>query len=177
MSEHGPANVGGSRREFLKKAGAVAWVVPTLQIVNVASAGAQTTGSMVSTTPPPSTTTTTTTTEPPGECQRFRICRIKANWTGDGWTWDTGVGTNDCIQDGDFELCRGPEIGATISGDNQQTTVSVVAGCEIVRAAHKAGQACLPGAVTNDLRAATFTANPQGISHVELVVKCCIDDF
>ncbi len=181
-SEHGMND--GGRREFLKKAGAVAWMVPTVQIVNMAAAGAQTTGSMVTTTPPPSTTeatttttTTTTTTQPPGECERYQVCRIKADWTGDGWQWDSGVGANDCIQNGDWERCTGPEIGAQISGDNRQAIVTVLAGCDIVMASHKAGQACLPAAVTNQARTATFTANPQDISHVELVVRCCIDDF
>lgn len=48
------------RREFLKKAGTVVWVVPTLQVINMSSAlaggGGGTTGSVVVTTVPPSTT-------------------------------------------------------------------------------------------------------------------------
>ena len=56
MAEH------TDRREFLKKAGAVAWVVPTLQVVNMASAAAGgdggTTGSVVVTTTRPPTSTT-----------------------------------------------------------------------------------------------------------------------
>jgi hypothetical protein len=167
-------NAGESRREFLKKAGAVAWVVPTMQVVNMAAAGAQTSGSIVTTTPGPSTTTTTT-TEAPG-CTRFRVCRIKADWTGNGWKWDEGVGANDCIQDGDFEKCLGSEIGAEISGDERRAVVTVSKDCEITRAAHKAGQACIGASVTNGGRTATFTASPQDISHVELIVKCCIDE-
>ena len=50
---------GEDRRQFLKRAGAVAgatvWAVPTMQVVRMASAGAQTTGSVVVTNPPPST--------------------------------------------------------------------------------------------------------------------------
>ena len=42
------------RRDFLKKAGAVAWVVPTMQVLNVTSAAAGTTNiSVVTTTEPP----------------------------------------------------------------------------------------------------------------------------
>ena len=46
---------GESRREFLKKAGKVAWVVPTLQVVNMSAAlagGDGTNGSVVVTSPP-----------------------------------------------------------------------------------------------------------------------------
>lgn len=50
---------GEDRRQFLKRAGVVAgatvWAVPTMQVVRMASAGAQTTGSVVVTNPPPST--------------------------------------------------------------------------------------------------------------------------
>ena len=56
---------GESRREFLKKAGKVAWVVPTLQVVNMSAAlagGDGTGGSVVVTTPP-------TTESPRCECQ------------------------------------------------------------------------------------------------------------
>ena len=47
---------GNSRREFLKKAGTVAWVVPTVQVINMAAASAGVDGSVVTTTVPPSTT-------------------------------------------------------------------------------------------------------------------------
>lgn len=71
--------VGDTRRQFLKRAGAVAWTVPTLQVVNMAAAAAgQTAGSVVVTAPSTtatttttSTTTTTTTTTPP--CQPVTI--------------------------------------------------------------------------------------------------------
>ena len=59
MHEESQGTAGESRRDFLKKAGAAAWVVPTLQVVNMASAAAgDTGGSIVTTTRPPSTTTT-----------------------------------------------------------------------------------------------------------------------
>lgn len=51
-----PDTIDGGRRRFLKKVGAAAWVVPTLQAVNMASAGAQTSGSTIPTTAPPTTT-------------------------------------------------------------------------------------------------------------------------
>ena len=58
------------RRDFLKKAGAVAWAVPAMQAVNMAAAAAGVEGSVVSTTRPPASTstTTTTTTEAPELC-------------------------------------------------------------------------------------------------------------
>lgn len=68
-------------------------------------------------------------------------------------------------------------MGAEISGDNRQATVTVLAGCEITVAVHKAGQACLQASLSNEFKTATFVANPQDISHVELVVKCCQGGF
>jgi len=122
------------RREFLKKAGAVAWVVPTLQIVNMASASAQTNGSMVSTTPPPpsTTTTTTTTTKPPGECREYVTCTIKADWTGNGYSWsDGGLGAKPCVEVVDRK-CDGGDLGVIISGDERSATVTVPEDCEIL---------------------------------------------
>ncbi len=156
-----------SRRDFLKKAGAVAWVVPTMQIVNMASAGAVGhTGGSVVTTPPP-------TTRPP-ECVTYKVCRIKADYEG-RWHWDSGVGRNDCIQDGDWERCDNSMVGAIISGDDRRATVHVPKDCEIMRAAHKAGQDCWPAEISADKTMATFSAMPKDISHVELVVKCCVE--
>ena len=68
--------VSDTRRQFLKRAGVVAWTVPTLQVVNMAAAAAgQTAGSVVvtapSTTATTTSTTTTTTTTPP--CQPVTI--------------------------------------------------------------------------------------------------------
>ena len=40
MSDQSREVSGESRREFLKKAGKVAWVVPTIQVVNMAAAAA-----------------------------------------------------------------------------------------------------------------------------------------
>lgn len=164
---HG-AGAGESRREFLKKAGAVAWVVPTLQVVNMASAAAgDVAGSMV--------TTTHGTTPPPG-CQVWVTCRIKANWTGNAWSWDSGVGANDCIQQGDWRQCLGSEIGAQISGDSGSATVTVGPECEILQAAHKGGLDCVSASIAGDKHSATFTAGAHGISHVELVVRCCAEE-
>ncbi len=157
-----------SRRDFLKKAGAVAWVVPTMQIVNMASAGAAGhTGGSVVTTPPP--------TRPP-VCVEWKTCRIKADWEG-GWHWDSGVGRNDCIRDGEgqeWERCDNSMVGAIISGDERGATVHVPHDCEIVGAAHKAGQGCIPAWISEDKTMARFAADPKDISHVELVVRCCV---
>jgi len=166
MHDKSHESSGESRREFLKKAGAVAWVVPTMQIVNMASASAQTNGSVVTTTSPPSTT------QPP-RCVEYKTCRVKADWEG-GWHWDSGVGHNDCIQDGDWDRCDAKDMDITISGDDRGATVTVGEGCTILRAAHKAGRDCHPAAISDDGTMARFTASPKDISHVELVVKCCV---
>lgn len=175
MHDKSHESSGESRREFLKKAGAVAWVVPTMQIVNMASASAiQTNGSVVDTTKPRgSTTTTTTTTEPP-ECVEYKMCRVKADWKG-GWHWDSGVGHNDCIQDGDWEKCDAKDMDIFISGDERGAKVTVGKGCVIMRAAHKAGRDCHAAEISNDGTYASFSSE-KDISHVELVVKCCKDD-
>lgn len=172
MHEEHVSGTGQSRRDFLKKAGAVAWVVPTLQIVNMASAAAgDTTGSMVTTTPPPSTTSG------PPDCQELVYYRFKANWNGQAYVWDAGVGTNDCIKDG---LARsGADFAAiTLSGDARQATVShSLPDCSIVAAQHKAGQACIGGSIAADGSSAGFSAGDgQDISHVEFKVKCCVEE-
>lgn len=53
MSEESQRTPSASRRQFLKKAGTVAWVVPTMQVVNMAAASAGVNGSVEA--PPPST--------------------------------------------------------------------------------------------------------------------------
>lgn len=167
MHEDSHDSVGESRRDFLKKAGAVAWVVPTMQIVNMAAASAQTNGSVVDTTKPRGSTTTTT--KPP--CVDT-LCRIKADLNG-RWTWDTGQGRNDCLT-GDWGGCDVNDIGASVSGDEKQATVTVSKDCRIVSAKHKAGQTCVDAAINGNT--ATFTAIGKDISHVELVVECVCAD-
>jgi hypothetical protein len=177
MHEESQGPVGESRRDFLKKAGAVAWVVPTLQVVNMASAAAgDVGGSVVSTTRPPSTTTTTTTTEPP-ECTEYVYYRLKADWDGSKYVWKDGIGANDCIKEG--TSLDGDALGAAISvsgTDREATITHTLDDCEIMKAAHKAGQACIAGTVAADGSYAMFSAGADGqaISHVEILVKCCV---
>lgn len=172
MQEEHISDTGRSRRDFLKKAGAVAWIVPTIQVVHMASAAAGgTTGSMVTTTPPPSTT------QPP-DCQELVYYRFKANWNGQAYVWDGGVGANDCITDG---LARsGADFGAGIalSGNARQATVThSLPDCSIVMAQYKAGQACESGSVAADGSSASFNADGgQDISHIEFKVKCCVEE-
>ena len=76
-----------SRRDFLKRAGAVAWVVPTMQVVNMTAAmagadGAQ--GSVVATSAPP----------PPARCR----CELSVldYWQGDGgWVFKVRLHLSD----------------------------------------------------------------------------------
>ena len=155
---------GESRRDFLKKTGTVAWVVPAIQVVNMTSAAAGVAqGSVVTTTP----------TRPP-RCIEYKTCRIKAEWKDGGWHWDSGVGRNDCIQSGDWERCDVSEVGAKIEGNESRARVTVPADCKIKYAQHKAGQDCFPASISNDKRTATFEAGRQGISNVVLVVECCV---
>ena len=180
MQEEHTGQAGQSRRDFLKKAGAAAWVVPTIQVVNMASAAAGTTGgSIVTTTPPPSTstTTTTTTTEPP-DCQELVFYRFKADWNGQSYVWDGGVGANDCIKDGLARLGSDFGAGISLSGNAREATVThSLPDCSIVMAQHKAGQACVGGSIAVDGSGATFSAGDgQDISHIEFKVKCCVEE-
>jgi hypothetical protein len=180
MHDKSHESSGESRRDFLKKAGAVAWVVPTMQIVNMAGASAQTNGSVVDTTRPPTTTTTTTTTTKP-PCVP-RVCTIKAEWTGAGWSWSDGsLGDKPCVSVSDNN-CHGGNMGAVISGDSESAKVTVPDHCTILEAAHKAGseqsgEQCYKASAISDSRhSAWFTAVDHGISNIQLLVECCHDD-
>ena len=104
--------------------------------------------------------------------------RFKANWNGQAYVWEGGVGENDCIADG---LARsGADFGAgiTLSGNARQATVThSLPDCSIVMAQHKAGQACVSGGVAGDGSSAIFSADGgQDISHIEFKVKCCVEE-
>lgn len=177
MQDESRESAGESRREFLKKAGAVAWVVPTMQIVNMAAAGAQTNGSVVDPTPPPSST------KPPEECEDYTICTIKADWNGNSYIWsDGGLGAKACVDTADVK-CNGNSLGVIISGDERSATVTVPEDCEILQAAHKSGSGdedeyCTAG--TGSGRTRTFSSeydpSKKDISNIQLLVKCCHDN-
>ena len=186
MSEQSHEVSGESRREFLKKAGKVAWMVPTIQVVNMAAAAAgEVNGSVVtttstSTTSTTSTTTTTTTTEPP-RCDNF--CTIKADWTGNGYAWGDGaLGAQACIE-GDYDKCNGGQLGFGWNGDERKVTVTAPDNCKIIEAYHKAGSvnqpegACTKAMVANDGSYAMFDAGDDGrdISNIQLLI-CCYDE-
>jgi len=176
MQDKSHDNAGESRRDFLKKAGAVAWVVPTIQIVNMAAAGAQTNGSIVSTTPPPSTS------KPP-ECTKYVQYRLKADWTGQGYSWTTGEGAQDCLVGGDWTGLDGDDLGGAISlegNDKEVVFKHSLDDCKVIKAAHKAGSAqqgehCYPATVAGDGSYAKFAAADKDISHIELIVECCVE--
>jgi len=187
MHEESQGNVGESRRDFLKKAGAVAWVVPTLQVVNMASAAAGVVeGSMVTTTPPPSTSTTTTTTTKPPECTEYIYCTVKADWNGNGFAWSDGsLGAKACVEEQNNK-CNGGAKGFEYSGDERSVTVYAPKGCYIMSAAHKAGSGdqddyCTGAVIASDKMSATFSAERddrmKDISNIQMVVKCCVDDI
>ena len=192
MHDNSHESSGESRRAFLKKAGAVAWVVPTMQIVNMASASAvQIDGSVVDTTKPPgsttttsstTTTTTTTTTEPPG-CKETRICTIKADWDGKYYWSDGSLGSKACVPESDNK-CNGGDQGAKVSGDERSVTVTVPEHCTILKAAHKSGsdQDGRDYCVSAEFKGNTATFNAdwdpdkKDISNIQLLVECCVED-
>jgi len=179
MHENSRPHAGQSRRDFLKKAGAVAWVVPTLQVVNMAVAGAGDVGGSIVT-----STSTSTTTEAPG-CQQYVYCTIKAEWTGNGYSWSDGaLGTKACVTEQSAQ-CNGGAEGFQVSGDERSVTVTAPAGCYIVEAAHKSGSGdaddyCTPASISADQQSATFSAvsddRMKDISNIQMVIKCCVEE-
>jgi hypothetical protein len=138
-------------------------------------------------TPAPTPGPTPAPTPAPAGCEKCEdptLFRIKAecddnstddNPDDDTWEWVTGVGANDCITDpATFDLQTPGSNRGVITGSCESATFTLTdPDCWIVSAAHKAGQACLNGSIAADCQSATFTANPQAISHVELIVACC----
>ncbi len=152
------------RRQFLTQTGKVAWMVPALQVVNMTGALAGEFNTSVTTTTPPTTR--------PGDCVDV-LYRLKAEWTGDGWVWVKGEGSNDCLVGGDWTDLVPTDLPVTITGDSELVVVThELPDCEITAASHKAGTACVAADV--DGASATFTAGARAISHVELVVTCCV---
>jgi len=118
-------------------------------------------------------------TEGCDQCEDPNLFRIKST-TGIEWESDPGVGNNDCFG---FDTSLGTASKAdggnfaTISGDLQSQTVTLTRqGCWIVKASHKAANNCFEGSISGDCQSVTFTANPQDISHVEVIVACCQDE-
>lgn len=120
MNEAREGARGRDRREFLKKAGAVAWVVPTMQVVNMAAAAAGVAGSAVPPPPPPPSTS-----QGPG----CRTCRLRAVWEpGRGFVWTDGaVEQGDCLGlPADAEISNGASVGARIEGDGTELIVRLL---------------------------------------------------
>ena len=169
---------GTDRRQFLRKAGVVAWTIPAMQVVNMTGALAGEVNTSVT------TTSTPPTTRPPEPCEDTTTLRLKAKPTDGGWVWeDAGnPGKNDCIQDG-FDSGINPTTASLpvyVSGDLESVKVShELDDCWIVKGYHKAGspnqgQACWPAEVAADGSYAVFTAGDKEISHIELLVECCV---
>lgn len=180
LGKHEEVNVeGNSRRDFLKKAGVAAWTVPAVQVVNMtgALAGDVNTSVTTSTRPP--------TTPPPPPCTEVYF-RLKAEPKGSGWVWVKGEGRNDCLTGGDWDPLVPDGLPIYIEGDEEKVVVTHrIEGCYIYKAYHKAGSpnqgtACFAAEIDDDKETlggmATFTAQPKGISHVELIVCCCVAD-
>lgn len=169
---------GTSRREFLRKAGiaagAAAWTVPTMQIINMAAAGAHENGTSI---------VATTNVAP---CQQMVKLRLKAQWTDDGYQWTTGVGDEDCIVEGfDDEIDpAATNLPIFIEGDMGEAKVThdLFPNCVILAAYHKAesqsqGDACHEAEIGEEGLYAQFAAGDMAISQIELLVECCADDL
>lgn len=153
------------RREFLRQTGKVVWTVPALQVVNMTGALAGEFNTSVTTTTMPPTTR-------PVDCVDV-LYRLKAEWTGAGWLWVKGEGANDCLVGGEWTDLIPTDLPVTITGDDESVVVThQLPDCAITMASHKAGTACVAAEV--DGVSATFTAGARAISHVELVVTCCV---
>lgn len=158
------------RRGFIKRAGVVAWTVPAIQAANMTGALAGTTNTSVTTSTAPPTTR-------PGDCVDVEY-RIKAEWQGGTWVWVKGEGANDCLVAGDWSEMIPTEPAVWITGDPEKATViHELEDCRITQAMHKEAKTCVAAEVAPDGSHATFTAVDNGISHVELIVTCCVTAF
>lgn len=163
--DNGRATVG--RREFLKRAGVVAWTVPAIHVANMTGALAGEVNSSVTTTLPPSSTR-------PPECVDV-FYRLKAEWKDGGWVWVTGEGANDCLTGGDWSGITPNGIQVEIEGDDESATVKIkTEDCVIVQASHKEALSCVAAEIGGEGSYADFTKDVHGISHVELIIKCCV---
>ncbi|NND03847.1 MAG: hypothetical protein HKN91_13780 [Acidimicrobiia bacterium] len=142
---HGP----NSRREFLKKAGTAAWVLPTMQVVNMAAARAGAVeGSMV-TTMPPTTMPPTTTEGPRCYCEVsveswqpvedgyvFQVCVHISDGctTADNVTLSISDGSeiNTGIQDCYFVEVHDNNLGATLSVEIHDDAGTVLTSCQAI---------------------------------------------
>lgn len=175
VGKHEEVNVeGNSRRDFLKKAGVAAWTVPAVQVVNMTGALAGDVNTSVTTTSRPPTT------PPPPPCEETGF-RLKADLEGDGWVWTKGEGAQDCLTGGDWTDLVPTGLPVSIEGNAEYAVVKHdLPDCKIVMAYHKAGSAnqgeqCFIGEIGGGGAYAEFTAQQHGISHVELIVECCVE--
>jgi hypothetical protein len=138
------------------------------------------------------TTEDVTTTEPPTttECNVWITYRLKADYDGDSRTfiWEsnpTMEGNNDCITD-DTMWDAGADgsmyidlIDADMMGDEiDAITAKIKNGvdCVILRGTSKEGNACYEGDLLNNkcIRLGD-TMTQMAISHIELLIKCCVE--
>ena len=173
--QSGPVNPAHTRRQFIKRAGmAAVWTVPTMQVVNMASAAAG--GSPVG-------TSVTPTTRPPIPCDEIVLLKAVAVYeeVGDdlpSWHWLEELlpnGLEPCIEVGEF---FNPGQSITIDGDANSVEVEhEIANCRIVAIACRTdGQeldVCDFGDVADDGFTASCDSEGQ-IYKVELLVECCL---
>ncbi|NND03170.1 MAG: hypothetical protein HKN91_10320 [Acidimicrobiia bacterium] len=150
------------RREFLKKAGTAAWVVPAMQIVNMSAAAAGTSGSV----------TVPGTPEPP-------TCDLegwtKATWTGKEWVWSSAWNGSDCFDAGRLTKANGGALGAGIAGERDHLIVAVGDRANIVGAAYKwtGSDSCGVATLSPGKKLAAFEPPHGELTQVELLLELC----
>ena len=200
--EHDPIveldDEGQSRRQFIRKAGVVAgataWAVPTMQVLNMASAAAGVEGSVVPTEPPH------------GGCTGgFKYIKMEAIYVcndrpvaNDGddngcdegyWRWVI-LDRRGCITEYDHLVNPAErQLPVYISEGSDQYHVEIahrLRHCKIVKAKAPVGDRCLQGHIGGQGQYAVFgEAQPDGdengngrpprLYRVEILLKCCVD--
>ncbi len=159
----------GDRREFLKRMGRAAWVVPAMQVVNMSAAAAGTTGSVVDPSAPPSTTTVP-------ECGNpARGGWTKAVWTEAGWVWSGEWLESDCFNAEVAIKASGAALGAIIAGDRQELVVVMGANANMVETAYKSSgnDSCGQGTLSPGLKLAAFRPANGELTQIELALEFC----
>ncbi|MCP3975301.1 MAG: hypothetical protein GY720_12520 [bacterium] len=194
---------GASRREFIKKAGVVAgataWAVPTMQIINMAGASAQTNGSVVDPTRPPSSTTTRPPTTHPPKCDYWKATAIWHCEEPDGHPGAANDGDGRCLDgywmwvDRSGPCIKGypnrvPPKGVYFGRDSNMYRAHVgieLRGCKLVAIQAPYGDdGCLEGQIVDGGYGAVIGApvaddngnGHHGLKVIEVLIECCADN-
>lgn len=185
MEHRGEVQADGTgRRDFLKKAGVVAWTVPAVQVVNMAGALAGGTNTSVTTTTVPSTT------RPPCREVTLRLKAVYSDRDGVGFVWTTERNDGDCVEK--YDTVDPSNLPIWIGEREPYLVVShEIRECRIVSGYAKMAVrqeddrvgadgvlACVPGKVADNGSYIKWEGRggEGGIYQVEIVVECCLPD-